>query len=199
MSIARTDSAVPLAVSKALQLARRGPGALDASASSGVVNTLVLLQSALPGTLHVNRPAITQLLDAAQPLGEYTGQQARKVRELLKAAEAHNPVAYIQIANEAQRPIAEALARRLRNFGYEAPGIEMVGDRAPLKAQVRVQGKSDRSYARWVAKVVAEVADVETSTQALHNARPNTDTFEIWFDRSLCAPQGRQLAGCKLG
>ena len=193
------SDAVPLAVSRALPLARRGPGALDASASSGVVNTLVLLQGALPGTLHVNRAAIGQLLDAAEPLGDYTGQQARKVRELLKAAEAHNPVAYIQIANEAQRPIAEALARRLRNFGYEAPGIEMVGDRAPLKAQVRVQGKSDRSYARWVAKVVAEVADVETSTQALRNARPNTDTFEIWFDRSLCAPQGRQLAGCKLG
>ena len=193
------SDAVPLAVSKALPLARRGPAALDASASSGVVNTLVLLQSALPGTLQVNRAAITQLLDAAEPLGEYTGQQARKVRELLRASAAHNPVAYIQIANEAQRPIAEALARRLRNFGYEAPGIEMVGDRAPLKAQVRVQGKSDRSYARWVAKVVAEVADVETSTQALRNARPNTDTFEIWFDRSLCAPQGRQLAGCKPG
>ena len=193
------SDAVPLAVSKALPLVRRGPAALDASASSGVVNTLVLLQSALPGTLQVNRAAITQLLDSAEPLGEYTGQQARKVRELLRASAAHNPIAYIQIANEAQRPIAEALARRLRNFGYEAPGIEMVGDRAPLKAQVRVQGKSDRSYARWVAKVVAEVADVETSTQALRNARPNTDTFEIWFDRSLCAPQGRQLAGCKPG
>ena len=193
------SDAVPLAVSRALPLARRGPAGLDAGDSSGIVNTLVLLQSALPGTLRVNRAAITPLLDAAQPLGEYTGQQARKVRDLLNAAAAHNPVAYIQIANEAQRPIAEALARRLRNFGYEAPGIEMVGDRAPLKAQVRVQGKSDRSYARWVAKVVAEVADVETSTLPLRNARPNTDTFEIWFDRSLCAPQGRQLAGCKVG
>lgn len=193
------SDAVPLAVDKALSLARRGPAALDASASSGIVNTLVLLQSTLPGTLQVNRAAITQLLASAEPLGDYTGQQARKVRELLKAAAAHSPVAYIQIANEAQRPIAEALSRRLRNFGYEAPGIELVGDRAPLKAQVRVQGKSDRSYARWVAKVVAEVADIETSTQALRNANPNTDTYEIWFDRRLCAPQGRQLAGCKLG
>jgi tetratricopeptide (TPR) repeat protein len=193
------SDAVPLAISRALPLARRGPAGLDAGDSSGIVNTLVLLQSALPGTLQVNRQAITQLLDAAEPLGDYTGLQARKVRELLKAAATRNPVAYIQIANEAQRPIAEALSRRLRTFGYEAPGIEMVGDRAPLQAQVRVQGKSDRSYARWVAKVVAEVADVETRTQALHNARPNTDTFEIWFDRSLCAPQGRQLAGCKAG
>ena len=193
------SDAVPLAVSRALPLARRGPTALNAGDSSGIVNTLVLLQSALPGTLHINRVAITQLLEAAEPLGAYTASQARKVRELQKAAAARNPVAYIQIANEAQRPIAEALARRLRTFGYEAPGIEMVGDRAPLKAQVRVQGKSDRSYARWVAKVVAEVADVDVTTQALHNAKPISDTFEIWFDRSLCAPQGRQLAGCEVG
>ena len=193
------SDAVPLAVGKALQIARRGPAGLDSSASSGVVNTLVLLQSALPGTLQVNRAAIGQLLDASELLDDYTGQQARKVRELLRAAATRNPVAYIQIANEAQRPIAEALAKRLRTFGYEAPGIELVGDRAPLKAEVRVQGKSDRSYARWMAKVVAEVADVETSTPALLNARPNTDTFEIWFDRRLCAPQGRQLAGCKPG
>ena len=193
------SDAVPLAVGKALQVARRGPAGLDASASSGMVNTLVLLQSALPCTLQVNRLAIAQLLDAAEPLGDYTGQQARKVRELLKAAMAHNPVAYIQIANEAQRPIADALATRLRSFGYAAPGIELVGDRAPLKTEVRVQGKSDRSYARWVTKVVAEVVDPQTSTHALRNANPKTDTFEIWFDRALCAPGGRQLAGCKPG
>ena len=193
------SDAAPLAVSRALSLARRGPAALDASASSGIVNTLVLLQSALPGTLQVNRAAIGQLLDAAEPLGDYTGQQARKVRELLKAATGHNPVAYIQIANEAQRPIADALATRLRAFGYEAPGVELVGDRAPLKTEVRVQGKSDRSYARWVTKVVAEVVDAQTSTNALRNAKPKTDTFEIWFDRALCAPGGRQLAGCKPG
>ena len=192
------SDAVPLAVDKAISLARRGPAALDAGDSSGIVNTLVLLQSALPGTLQVNRAAITQLLAAAEPLGDYTGQQARKVRELLRAAGARNPVAYIQIANEAQRPIAGALALRLRTFGYEAPGIELVGDRAPQKTEVRVQGKSDRSYARWVTKVVGEVVDAQTSTHALRNAQPKTDTFEIWFDRQLCAPDGRQLAGCKL-
>ena len=64
---------------------------------------------------------------------------------------------------------------------------------------MRVQGKSDRSYARWVAKVVTEVVDAQITTAALRNAKPNTDTFEIWFDRQLCAPDGRQLAGCKPG
>ena len=191
------SDAVPLAVNQALQLTMRGPGALDASASSGVLNTLVLLLSALPGTLHVNRVAIAQLLDAAEPLGDYTARQARKVRELLKAAAARNPVAYIQIANEAQRPIAEALAARLRSFGYEAPGIELVGDRAPLKTEVRVQGKSDRSYARWVTKVVGELVDAQAASSSLRNAKPKTDTYEIWFDRRLCVPGGRQIAGCK--
>ena len=189
--------AVPMAATKAVALARRGQASLDASASAGVINTLVLLQSALPGTLQVNRLAIAQLLDAAELLGDYTALQAGKVRELLKAAQLRNPVAYIQIANEAQRPIAQALAMRLRAFGYEAPGIELVGDRAPLRTELRVQGKSDRSYARWVAKVVAEVVGAQTSTSALRNAKPKTDTFEIWFDRQLCAPDGRQLAGCK--
>lgn len=191
------SDAVPLAVKKALQVLKDGPAGLDASASSGVVNTLVLLQSALPGTLQVNRATIEQLLDAAQPLGDYTAKQAGKVRDLLKQALVRHPVAYIQIANPAQRPIAEALALKLRSFGYEAPAIEQVDARAPEATQVRVQGKSDRSYARWVAKVVGEAVGAPPASSALRNASPKTDTYEIWFGRSLCAPGGLPIAGCK--
>ncbi|MDO8249688.1 MAG: TIR domain-containing protein [Rhodoferax sp.] len=191
------SDAVPLAVKKALQMLKNGPAGLDASASSGVVNTLVLLKSALPGTLQVNRPEIEQLLLAAGPLGDYTTKQADKVRDLLKQASTRNPVAYIQIANEAQRPIAEALASKMRSFGYEAPAIELVGERAPETTQVRVQGKSDRSYARWVRKVVGEAVNAPPAVSGLHNARPRTDTYEIWLGRSLCAPGGLPLAGCK--
>lgn len=181
------SDAVPLAVRKALQVLQNGPAGLDASASSGVVNTLVLLKSALPGTLQVNRPEIEQLLLAAGPLGDYTAKQAST----------RNPVAYIQIANEAQRPIAEALASKMRSFGYEAPAIELVGERAPETTQVRVQGKSDRSYARWVRKVVGEALNAQPAISGLHNARPRADTYEIWLGRSLCAPGGLQLGGCK--
>ncbi len=193
------SDAVPFAVNKALQVLKGEGGAagLSASASSGVVNTLVLLQSALPGTLQVNRVAIEQLVDAAAPLGDYTAQQAGKVRGLLTAAAARHPLAYIQIANEGQRPIAEALALKMRSFGYEAPGIELVADRAPETTQVRVQGKSDRSYARWVRKAVADAVDASPAVSALRNARPGVDTYEIWFGRQLCAPGGRVLAGCK--
>ncbi len=191
------SDAVPVAVRKASQALEGGPAAMDASASSGVVNTLVLLQSALPGTLQVNRPAIEQLLDAAEPLGDYTAKQVGKVRELLKQAAVRKPVAYLQIANEAQRPIAEAVAAKLRSFGYEAPGIELVGERAPDTTQVRVQGKSDRSYARWVTKVVGEAVNAQPASSGLRNAKPRTDTYEIWLGRSLCAPGGLVLAGCK--
>ena len=190
------SDAVPIAVKKATQVLKNGLAGLDASASSGVVNTLVLLQSALPGTLLGNRQAIEALLGAAEPLGDYTAKQAGKVRDLLGQAAARRPVAYLQIANEAQRPIAEALAARLRSFGYEAPGIELVGDRAPDATQVRVQGKSDRSYARWVRKIVAEAIDAQPASSGLRNAKPRTDTYEIWLGRALCAPGGRRVAGC---
>ena len=191
------SDAVPIAVRKAAQVLANGLAGLDASASSGVVNTLVLLQSALPGTLLVNRQAIEQLLDAAEPLGDYTAKQAGKVRELLGQAAERRPVAYIQIANEAQRPIAEALSARLRSFGYEAPGIELVAGRAPELTQVRVQGKSDRGYERWVTKVVGEAINSQPASSSLRNAKPRTDTYEIWLGRALCAPGGTLVAGCK--
>ena len=193
------SDAVPLAVKKALAVLKDGPVGLNASATAGVGNTLVLLKNALPGTLQVNRPAIGQLLDAALPLGDYTAGQADKVRELLKLAATRRPVAYIQIANEAQRPIAETLASRLRSFGYEVPDIELAAGRAPDLTQLRVQGKSDRSYARWIRKVMAEAVNAEPAISGLHNARPRTDTYEIWFGRALCGPGGRLAAGCKGG
>ncbi|WP_114968883.1 toll/interleukin-1 receptor domain-containing protein [Rhodoferax ferrireducens] len=191
------SDAVPLAVKKALQVLQNGPAGLGTSASSGVVNTLVLLKSAMPGTLQVNRTEIGRLLLAAEPLGDYTAKQADKVRDLLKQASTRKPVAYIQIANEAQRPMAEALASKMRSFGYEAPAIELVGERAPATTQVRVQGKSDRSYARWVRKVTGEALNTPPVLSGLHNAKPKTDTYEIWLGRSLCAPGGLEVAGCK--
>lgn len=191
------SDAVPLAVNRALKVLGDGPAGLGVSASSGVVNTLVLLQSALPGTLQINRPDIEKLLDAAEPIGDYTSRQIGKVRTLLQQAPARDPVAYIQIANEAQRPLAEALATKMRSFGYQAPGIELVGDRAPVTTQVRVQGKSDRSYARWVSKEVGEIVKAPPATSGLRNAKPVTDTYEIWFGRPLCAAGGVSIAGCK--
>jgi hypothetical protein len=183
------SDAVPIAVDAALDRLRAGRGGLSVAAQSGVVNTLVLLQSAAPATLLVNRSDIEQLLKLAAPNGKVTAAQADKVQALLDAAADRRPVAFIQIANEAQRPIAEALAVRLRAAGYDAPGIELVSGRAPSRSVVRVQGKSDRGLARWLAKVVHDADGEAVPVQTLRNANPRVDTFEIWFDRDLCTAQ----------
>jgi hypothetical protein len=182
------SDAAPLAVEQALDRLSVARGSPSASVQSGVVNTLVLLQSALPGTLVVNRGEIERLLNSAAPIGKYTAAQAEKVQTLLKSAADRRPLAFIQIANEAQRPMAEALAVRLRAAGYDAPGIERVGERAPASSQVRVQGKSERGFARWLAKVVGDADGEAVAVQTLRNVNPKTDTFEIWFDRDLCTP-----------
>ncbi len=189
------SDAVPLAVNEAINRLNAGRGKLAASVQSGVFNTLVLLERAMPGTLLVHRGDIERLLKLAKPIGENTAAQAEKVQTLLAGAAERRPVAFIQIANEAQRPIAEALAVRLRVAGYEAAGIELVGARAPASSQIRVQGKSDRGFARWLAKVVGDADGAAVAVQTLRNAAPSTDTFEIWFDRDLCTAE-RNLPKC---
>jgi len=193
------SDAAPLAIAKALAVLRAGGGALPASAASGVVNTLVLLQSAPPGTLVANRASIEALVDAAGAVGETTRQQAAKVAGLLAAAPQRRPVAYLQIANEAQRPLAEALAAKLRSFGYDAPGIELVGSRAPQRTEVRVQGNSERGYARWVGRNVDTITGAAPKFSTLRNAKPKVDTYEIWLARDLCQPGGTMIDGCKPG
>lgn len=190
------SDAVPLAVNKALELLRLPDSGRSASAASGIVNTLVLLQSALPGTLNARRESIEQLIGAARSQGDYTRQQAGKVATLLKQAQTRKPVAFIQIASESQRPLAQALATRFQTFGYDAPAIERVEGRAPNRTELRIQGKSERGYARWVAKVTSEITAGEPAVSTLRNANPATDTYEIWLGRDLCAPGGRVLSEC---
>lgn len=189
------SDAVPAAVERALGLLDASAGKPPPAVQSGVVNTLVLLQAASPGTLTVHRADIERLLQRAPPIGQHTASQADKVRALLVTAAKQRPVAFIQIANEAQRPIAESLAVRLRAAGYDAPGIELVGARAPANGAIRVQGRSDRGFARWLARVTGEAGGEAVAVQTLRNVNPRTDTFEIWFDRDLCTPE-RRIAKC---
>ena len=176
------SDAVPIAVARAQQALRSAP--LVARESSGVVNTLVLLQSALPGTLTSNRPAIEELLTAADGAGDYTRQQASKVRQQLQQALQSKPVGSLQIAGEAQRPMADRIVQRLRSSGYAAPAIEVVGTRAPARTELRVQGKSDRAYSRWIAKVITDVTGATPAVSPLRNAKPSVDTYEIWLAKN---------------
>ena len=65
-----------------------------------------------------------------------------------------------------------------------------------------MQGKSERGYARWVAKVVGEIANrshggTAPSLSTLRNAKPATDTYEVWLGRTLCAPGSDLAPGCQ--
>lgn len=177
------SDAVPIAVARALQALRAPP--LVPRESSGVINTLVLLQGALPATLASNRAGIEELLAAADGAGDYTRQQAAKVRQQLQQALQSKPVGYLQIASEAQRPMAARIVARLRAAGYAAPAIELVGARAPARTELRVQGRSDRAYSRWVGKLITEVTGATPVVSPLRSAQPKVDTYEIWLGRDL--------------
>jgi hypothetical protein len=190
---AMLSDAVPLVLQRATQaLAQQPP---DAAALAGATNTLQLLLSASPATLQANRDALTALLDQAAPLGDNLRATADKLRALAdQARSAAPPVAYIQIASDAQRALANALAARIRAAGYTVPGIENVGARAPSRSEVRVQGASVQGWGRWLDKIVAEFSGEDVRTSTLRSARPRTDTFEIWLDKDLCVT--RQVPAC---
>ena len=131
------------------------------------------------------RAAIEELLGATAGAGDYTRQQAAKVGQKLQQAAHSKPVGYVQIASEAQRAMAERIVQRLRASGYAAPAIELVGTRAPARTELRVQGKSDRAYSRWIVKVISDVTGAPPAVSPLRSAQPKVDTYEIWLGRDL--------------
>jgi len=194
---ALASDAAPLAIKAALIIQRNMPGdAADrATAQSGVINTLVLLRSVSPITLRKHADDVRALIELARPNGSQTAEIADEVAARLKTAMAQRPVAWIQIANEAQRPLAEQLARRLRDVGYDAPGVENVGDRSPAtRSEIRTQGNSDQALARWEAQAMRKLDLGDPKLTVLRKATPKVDTYEIWFDRGLCVT--RVVTGC---
>jgi tetratricopeptide (TPR) repeat protein len=188
---------VVLALERALSGLQQTPS--DEAAIAGATNTLQLLLSASPATLKANRDAALRLLDLAQSLGDNQRSTALGVRTLLdKAQSARAPVVYIQIANEAQRPLAQALAERMRASGYAVPALENVGARAPARSEVRVQGGSVQGWGRWLSKVVSDFAGEPAAMSTLRGVRPANDTFEIWLDKDLCVAAQRQRPLCAL-
>lgn len=197
VDLEQLSDAVPLALQAALEAQQaRHPGEADlAAARSGVINTLVLLRAAGPMTLRMHADQIRHLLELARPNGPQTVELADQVEQRLDAAKEKRPVAWIQIAAETQRPLAERLAERLRQAGYDAPGIENVGDRAPAKqSEIRVHGDSDQGLARWQALVMGTVPGLEPKVRVLRKAKSPVDSYEIWFDRETCVT--RQVAVC---
>jgi len=189
------SDAVPLGVRRALQAQRNGvPN--DPAELSGVINVLVLLQSATPGTLALHGDEIGRLLDAAKNNGPQTMALATPLAATLAKAQTQSPVVFMQITSEAQRKLANALAARLRAAGYRVPAAEVVGTRAPARTEIRVHGRSDRSLARWMVKVGQELTGTPIAIQTLRNVKPKEDTFEIWLDAALCVAPDRRPTAC---
>ncbi|MGM9487279.1 TIR domain-containing protein [Ideonella sp. YS5] len=188
---------LPSAIAEARRALRSAPGA--ESTAQGVASTLALLERASPATLRAQQESLQAFLGelADSPLGAAQRDRAASLSAALQRSGARQPVAYLQIARESQRPLAQALARRLSAAGYVTPGIELTGEaRAPDRPSLRVQGASDPELARWCQRALAEAVGAPVELVALRRATPGTDTYELWFDKSLCAPGGRQANGC---
>ena len=189
--------ALPSAIAQARRALRSAPDA--PTTAQGVASTLALLERASPATLRGQEESLRAFLGelSDSPLGAIHRESAARLGAALQRSIARRPVAYLQIARESQRPLAEALARRLATAGYATPGIELTGEaRAPARPSLRVQGGSDPELARWCQKALEETAGAPVELVALRRATPGTDTYELWFDKSLCAPGGRNPGGC---
>ncbi|MFO1338857.1 MAG: TIR domain-containing protein [Burkholderiaceae bacterium] len=129
--------ALPSAIAQARRALHNAPQA-DAT-RLGLASTLALLERASPASLREVQPALRGLLAelAASPLAATQADASARLSAALQRSFARRPVAYLQIARESQRPLAEALARRLTEAGYVTPGIELTGEaRAPDKPSV---------------------------------------------------------------
>ncbi|PXW99393.1 TIR domain-containing protein [Sphaerotilus hippei] len=188
--------ALPTAIARARSALQQTP--VDAATREGLVTAAALLRRASPSTLRGQEPALRQLLQGMAPVDDPAVREVSQALErALQRSQRERPVAYVQIAHERQRPVAEALLSRLARAGYRTPAIENTGAaRAPARPEVRSQGASDPDLARWNQRVLGEVAGLPAGLALLRNARPDNDTYEIWFDAALCAPGGRTVAGC---
>jgi hypothetical protein len=176
-------AAVPLAVRTANE---------QITNASGVINTLVLLQSAGPAVLRQHRDEIERLLTRAEPNGSQTAELVTRVRAAL------TPLVYIQIASDAQTALGERLKRELQANGFEAPAIENVAAKAAVPRadpEVRVHGASGRGAAQIIGATVQQLTNASPKIVSISKVAPKRDTYEVWLDQQTCVdPQHRPPA-----
>jgi len=190
--------ALPNVLQSTLETLRAQPD--SAAAREAVAQSLRLLQSASPSLLREHSPAALRIADAGRNFGGSSAAAATDVQSGLARAQALKPFAFVQIADERQRAVAQGVVARLASMGYGAPGIENVGAaRSPARTEVRTQGASDPALARWMAQHLGKVTQSEVAVRALRQARPKTDTYEIWFDKDLCVAPARTVPACGTG
>ncbi|MBS1856405.1 MAG: hypothetical protein JST11_13645 [Acidobacteria bacterium] len=101
-----------------------------------------------------------------------------------KSAASIRPRVYIQIANEDQRPLAGKATDALKAAGYDVPGIEYVGARAPKGNQVRFFERSEAN-SRQVQEVLTVLKGIGVEAHDQYISLPATSTaprhLEVWF------------------
>jgi tetratricopeptide (TPR) repeat protein len=190
--------ALPQVVQSTLETLRAQPD--SAAAREAVAQSLRLLQSASPSLLREHARAAQRIADAGKNFGGSSAAAAADVQTRLAGARALKPFAFVQIADERQRAIAQGVVVRLASMGYSAPGIENVGAaRSPIRTEVRTQGASDPALARWMAQHLGKLTQSEVAVRTLRQAQPKTDTYEIWFEKDLCLTPARTVPACSGG
>lgn len=187
---------LPSAITRATEALRQAPS--QDTTRQGLGTTLALLERASPALLRANQAALKGLISVAQTQPDASLQPSlARLEQALERSERRQPVVYLQIALEAQRPLARQVARQLQAAGYLVPGIENTGEaRAPSQTALRIQGGSDPALARWCQRLLANTLQGPVNLVTLRNAKAETDTYEIWLDAALCAPAGRIVAAC---
>jgi hypothetical protein len=192
-----SSDAVTLALRRSVDALRTRSD--DEAVRAGVVGVMRLLQNASPATLQANRPQIDQLMSELSKLPTLTAIQGGAVSLLRRVQDSSNapkPTVFLQIADEAQRPLAQKIVSRLVAAGYQVPVIENVGRRAPSRTEIRVQGTSNQALARWMQQALTGPTGAPIRLSTLSKAHPANDIFELWLDKSLCLSADRQVPGC---
>jgi hypothetical protein len=95
------------------------------------------------------------------------------------------PLVNIHISREDQRQKAEEVEKKLEAIGYQVPGIEYVGKRAPNTSQVRYFFQSDSGPQLQKIEDIMKQSGAAAQPQFIGlkqpppNLRPKV--FEIWF------------------
>jgi hypothetical protein len=187
---------LPLVLQSTLDTLARNPGSADSR--QAVASALRVLQSAGPSLLRAQAREVRRIVDAGRDFGGISAVSAGEIAARLDKAAQQKPFVYVQIADERQRTLARSVAARLASAGYSMPGIENVGPaKSPAATQIRSQGSSDPALARWMAKHLSNLLDTEVAVVTLRQAKPETDTYELWFDRELCVSAARTPPACQ--
>lgn len=94
---------------------------------------------------------------------------------------------FIQIASSSSMAMAEKLQETLRNKGYSAPGIEVVGnDVSPARSQIRYFYRDQEGSASELLNLIRQsnLGDFEVKYVKGFETKAARNVLEIWFQKN---------------